>query len=132
MTPFAQSFRRLGGASSVSLGLFLLVTLVVPLTADHPFTTSAGIYRIPYVDGTAVTANNDHHNHPNVPNRVDRGGGDGTTIVAAASGIIRGIVDRHGDSNDFGDGLAADLVTPQDDSLEHSCIDDEDEDGDAI
>jgi murein DD-endopeptidase MepM/ murein hydrolase activator NlpD len=105
---------------------------VAPLRADHPFTTSTGIYRIPFIDGSVVTANNDHHNHPNVPNRVDLGGGDDNTIVAAASGIIRGIVDHNGDSNDLGDGLAADLVTPQDDSLEHSCLDDEDEDGDAI
>ena len=132
MTLFARSFGRRNVAGLVSLGCVLLGAVVVPVTADHTFTTSAGIYRIPYIDGTAVTANNDHHNHPNVPNRVDLGGGDGTTIVAAASGIIRGIVDRHGDSNDFGDGLAADLMTPQDDSLEHSCIDDEDEDGDAI
>ena len=114
------------------LGFVVLGTPVAPLIADHPFTTSAGIYRIPYVDGSAVTANNDHHNHPNVPNRVDLGGGDGNTIVAAASGIIRGIVDHNGDSNDLGDGLAADLVTPQDDGLEHSCLDEEDDDGDAI
>ena len=114
------------------LGLLVLGRPVAPLNADHVFTTSAGIYRIPYIDGSAVTANNDHHNHPNVPNRVDLGGGDDNIIVAAASGIIRGIVDHNGDSNDLGDGLAADLVTPQDDSLEHSCIDDEDEDGDAI
>ena len=103
--------------------------------ADHSFNTSAGIYRIPYADGTAVTANNDHHNHPAVPNRVDLGGGDGSTIVAAASGIIRGISDRHGDSGDLGDGLAADGSPhlPQfDDSDEHSCQNDEYEEGDTI
>lgn len=103
--------------------------------ADHSFNMSAGIYRIPYVDGTAVTANNDHHNHPNVRNRVDLGGGDGSTIVAAASGIIRGIVDRHGDSGDLGDGLASDgtpHISPFTDADEHSCINDEYEEGDTI
>ena len=132
MTPFARSFRRVAAAGLVSLGLFGLGTMVVPLRAHHTFTTSAGIYRIPFIDGTAVTANNDHHTHPNTKNRVDLGGGDGTTVVAAASGIIRAIRDHNGDSNDLGDGLAADGVTPQDDSLEHSCQDDEDENGDAI
>ena len=133
--PFAPQrpplFTRVTGAVAL-VGFVLVGTPVAPLTADHVFTVSSGIYRIPYIDDSAVTANNDHHNHPNVPNRVDLGGGDGNTVVAAASGIIRGIVDRNGDSNDFGDGLAADLVTPQDDSLEHSCQDEEDEDGNAI
>jgi murein DD-endopeptidase MepM/ murein hydrolase activator NlpD len=91
--------------------------------AHHSFTISSGIYRIPYANGTSVTANNDHHNHPNVLNRVDLGGGDLSTIVAAASGTIRGLVDKNGDSNDLGDGLAADGITPQDDSLEHGCLD---------
>jgi murein DD-endopeptidase MepM/ murein hydrolase activator NlpD len=117
----------------VSLGLFILGILIAPIGADHgSFTISAGIYRIPFIDDTAVTANNDHHTHPNTKNRVDLGGGDGTTVVAAASGIIRAIRDHNGDSNDLGDGLAADGVTPQDDSLEHSCQDDEDDNGDAI
>lgn len=133
MTPFAASVRRLGAAGVVSLGLFVVGTLVAPLTADHgSFTTSAGIYRIPFVDGSAVSANNDHHTHPSVPNRVDLGGGDDNTIVAAASGIIRGITDHNGNSNGLGDGLAADGVTPQDDNLEHSCSDAKDEDGNSI
>ncbi|CAA9412702.1 MAG: hypothetical protein AVDCRST_MAG74-2385 [uncultured Pyrinomonadaceae bacterium] len=91
--------------------------------AHHSFTISSGIYRIPYANGTDVTANNDHHNHPNVLNRVDLGGGDLSTIVAAASGTIRGLVDKNGDYNERGDGLAADGTTPQDDALEHSCLD---------
>ena len=132
MTPLARS-RRLGTIGLVSMGLLVLGTLVVTVTADHgPFTTSAAIYRIPYVDGSVVSANNDHHTHPSVRNRVDLGGGDDNTIVAAASGIIRGIADHHGDSNDLGDGLAADGVTPQDDSLEHSCHDEEDDEGNNI
>ena len=73
MTLFARSFGRRNVAGLVSLSFVLLGAVVVPVTADHTFTTSAGIYRIPYIDGTAVTANNDHHNHPNVPNRVDLG-----------------------------------------------------------
>lgn len=132
MTSFARS-RRLGAAALLSSGVLVLGIMAVSLTADHgPFPTSAGIYRIPYVDGSVVNANNDHHTHPNVRNRVDLGGGDDNTIVAAASGIIRGIADHHGDSNNLGDGLAADGVTPQDDSLEHSCSDEKDEDGNNI
>lgn len=94
--------------------------------------TSSAIYRIPYADGTAVTANNDHITHPNVPNRVDLGGGDLATIVAAASGVIRAVVDRHGDYDGRGDGKAWDQVTDQDDSLEHSCADEEDDEGNNI
>jgi murein DD-endopeptidase MepM/ murein hydrolase activator NlpD len=110
-----------------------MIAGTVPVRANHPtFTLSSAIYRIPYADGTTVSANNDHHTHPNVLNRVDLGGGDGAVIVAAASGIIRGIVDRHGDSNGLGDGLAADQITPQDDSLEHSCSDAQDMNGNAI
>jgi murein DD-endopeptidase MepM/ murein hydrolase activator NlpD len=93
--------------------------------ASHgTFTVSAGIYRIPYANGSSVSANNDHHNHPNVPNRVDLGSAAGSAIVAAASGTIRGIVDFNGDDFGLGDGLGSDGVTPQDDSLEHSCLDD--------
>ena len=115
------------------LGILLIAGATVSLAASHgSFTTSAAIYRIPYANGTIVSANNDHHSHPNAVNRVDLGGGDGSTVVAAASGIIRGISDRHGNSNGFGDGLAADLVTPQDDNLEHSCSDAKDENDDPI
>lgn len=63
---------------------------------------------------------------------MDLGGGDGPTIVAAASGIIRGLVDTNGNSNGLGDGLAADGVTAQNDDLEHSCSDAKDEDGNSI
>jgi murein DD-endopeptidase MepM/ murein hydrolase activator NlpD len=111
----------------VILGSYLVVFPLAgfnTVNADHTFTTSAAIYRIPYINGTNVTANNDHETHPNVLNRVDLGGGDGNTIVAAASGIIRGLVDKNGNSSGRGDGLAADGVTAHDDSLEHSCLDD--------
>jgi hypothetical protein len=127
-----QSVRRVIGGGGCLLALLLLQGEHRPVSADHFFITSAGIYRIPFEDGTAVTANNDHHTHPSVPNRVDLGGGDANVIVAAASGIIRGIVDHNGDSDDLGDGLAADGVTPQDDSLEHSCSDQKDDEGNSI
>jgi len=79
-----------------------------PSRGDHgSFTLSSAIYRIPYGDGLVVTANNDHHNHPNVRDRVDLGAGPGSPVVAAASGIIRAIVDFNGD-----------------DPEEHSCTDD--------
>lgn len=89
-----------------------------------PFPTSAAIYRVPYADGQTVTANNDHHNHPSVLNRVDLAAGAGSQIVAAASGIIRGIRDMNGEDFGRGNGLAADGVTAQDDTAEHSCLDD--------
>ena len=83
--------------------------------ADHgEFEASQGIYRIPYADGLDVTPSNDHHNHPNVLNRVDLVAGAGTTIVAAASGIIRAVVDQHGD-----------------DPEEHSCLDSDTVPGDC-
>ena len=90
------------------------------MLAHGAFDVSDGIYRIPYADGTNVSANNDHHNHPNAFDRVDLGGGG--NIVAAASGVIRGIVDNHGESPNPGDGLDVNGGA-QDDSLEHSCLD---------
>ncbi len=55
-----------------------------------------------------MTANNDDHTHPNAFDRVDLGADDFSTVVAAASGIIRGLVDSNGD-----------------DPEEHSCTDDD-------
>jgi murein DD-endopeptidase MepM/ murein hydrolase activator NlpD len=92
--------------------------------ANLGFTTSAGIYRVPYSNGSSVTAINDHLNHPGEPNRVDLSGPAGALVVAAATGTIRGIVDRHGNTNGLGDGLSADGLHAQDDNLEHSCEDD--------
>jgi hypothetical protein len=86
------------------------------------FILSDGIYRIPYADGTDVLVTRDHHTHSPARDRIDMTAGEGALIVAAASGWIRGIVDHHGESPNPGDGLAADGVTPQDDSLEHSCL----------
>ena len=104
--------------------LGILIVAVAPWDTAHaahgPFTTSTGIYRIPYADGTTVSANNDHHNHPNALNRVDLGGGDGATLVAAASGIIRGLVDNHGNDFGLGDGVGINGGA-QDDTLENNC-----------
>ena len=96
-----------------------------PAAASHgPFTISSGIYRVPYADGLTVTAFNDHHTHPNAFDRVDMGAGEGSVIVAAASGIIRGIVDYNGDYFGRGDGVGSDGSTLQDDSLEDNCTGD--------
>ena len=61
-----------------------------------------------------MTPSNHHHNHPNVLNRVDLVAGAGMTIVAAASGTIRAVVDQHGD-----------------DPEEHSCLDSDTVPGDC-
>jgi murein DD-endopeptidase MepM/ murein hydrolase activator NlpD len=110
-------------AIAVAFSAVFSPSLVNQVSAHHTFTVSAARYRIPYADGTAVTANNDHHNHPNAVDRVDLGGPDLSTIVAAASGTIRAAVDRHGNYLGRGDGVAADGVTPQDDNLEEQCTD---------
>jgi hypothetical protein len=106
-----------------------------PVHSHGAFALSTGIYRIPYIDGSSVRVTRDHHDHTPV-DRIDMAGENADfLLVAAASGIIRAIVDHHGDSNGLGDGLAADGVTPQfngDDSLEHDCNDDVDGDGNRI
>ena len=99
---------------------------ILPAFSHGSFTESTGIYRIAYADGLGVTVTNDHHTH-DPPNRIDMAGSvAGYNIVAAASGTIRGIMDRHGDSNGLGDGLSADQSQSHDDSKEHSCQDDTD------
>jgi murein DD-endopeptidase MepM/ murein hydrolase activator NlpD len=96
------------GVAGLTLVALLVIANADPARASHgPFTVSAGIYRIPFANGTSVTANNDHHTHPNAFDRVDLGAANFSTVVAAASGIIRGLVDTNGD-----------------DPEEHSCTDD--------
>ncbi|MCA1690855.1 MAG: peptidoglycan DD-metalloendopeptidase family protein, partial [Actinobacteria bacterium] len=102
-----------------------------PATADHSFTMSDGVYRIPYANGTNVTVSRDHHDHAPAKDRIDMGAGAGSTIVAAASGIIRAVVDFNGNSPGAGDGVDK-AGNPQDDSLEHSCQDDQDMNGNPI
>ena len=104
---------------TVLMAMFLFAD--VGLATHGSFNVSTGIYRVPYADVLSVTASNDHHNHPNAPDRVDMAAGAGTQIVAAASGIIRAVVDFNGDDFGRGDGLGSDGITPQVDSLENNC-----------
>ena len=94
--------------------------------ANHTFQLSAGIYRIPYADGTAMSVSNDHHNH-NPVDRIDMGAVNvppPAVVVAAASGIIRFIVDIHGDDGNNGNGRdITGALNPGHDALEHSCQD---------
>ena len=113
-----------------------------PAVANHGnFPSSAGIYRIPYADGSTLTVSNDHHNHGGFPgnNRFDMvADATPTTVVAAASGVVMAIVDIHGNSDPDGDGtgngdgldvngnagqLLLDGVTVHTDAAEHSCQD---------
>lgn len=121
--------------------LFVILAASRPASATHDpnFPVSAATYRIPYADGTQLRVTNDHHQHGggNLP-------GDGNdridmvadmpapgTVVAAASGTIRAIVDIHGNSNGLGDGQdingnsGATLLngTAHSDAAEHSCRD---------
>ena len=100
--------------------------------AHGDFDESTGIFRVPYADGLSVTANNDHHNHPNAPDRVDMSAGVGEDIVAAASGIIRAVVDFNGNDYGRGDGLGSDGTTPHDDSFENNCSGDDDDEKDGF
>jgi hypothetical protein len=68
---------------------------------------SAGVYRIPYADGTEVRVTNDHVDH-NPRGRIDmsgRGGKEPYRIVAAADGTIRFIVDNFSERQKSGDGV---------------------------
>ena len=113
------------------VGALLLIVPASPVTASHgAFPVSSGIYRIPYQDGTNLTIGGDHHDHDPV-NRIDMNAGVGTPVVAAASGTIRAIVDFNGEFPGAGDGVDK-FGNPQDDSLEHSCQDDEDPMGNSI
>ena len=55
---------------------------------------SKGVYRIPYADGTEVRVTNDHLKH-SPPGRIDMSGRGGSryTVVAAADGTVRHVVD---------------------------------------
>ncbi len=123
-----------------TLTLSLLLGLIVgcvdtPATPEAPgwnpptayahgdFGESAGIYRIPYADGTLVGVNNDAHNHNNA---YDMSAGVGASLVAAAGGWIRAIVEHNGNDPNPGDGLDAlgnpYADGPAGDSLEHACL----------
>lgn len=80
----------------------LVLTLALGAVADGRAQTgasaikqSAGVYRIPYEDGTKVRVSRDHATHTPI-GRIDMGGREGTApyrIVAAADGTIRFIED---------------------------------------
>jgi hypothetical protein len=117
-------------ARVVFTALLAIPVLDMPATtvhADHGACPSAtcpvseGIYRIPYVNGTSVTVGGDAHTH-DPENRIDMSAGVGTQVVAAASGVIRAIVDFNGNFPGAGDGVDIN-GNPQDDALEHSCQD---------
>ena len=64
-TPHSGRSRRGASAGAV------VATSVAGNASHGAFTTSAGISRVPYANGLEVTANNDHHTHPNAVNRID-------------------------------------------------------------
>jgi hypothetical protein len=127
-----------GALAGLLIGMLLVVVPPAPAArANHgPFPVSAGVYRIPYADGTQLTVTFDHHDHggPNgnrdrIDMRADAPAPG--TVVAAASGIIRAVVDNHGNSNGLGDGVDIN-GNAQDDTLEHSCQDAQDMNGNSI
>ena len=69
-----------------------------------PYKLSAGIYRIPFMDGAIVEIGNDHIHH--CPRgRIDMNGTvEGFHIAAAADGWIRAIVDDHTEKCDCDNG----------------------------
>lgn len=113
--------RHLALASAAAL-VTMAAPLAGPASAGHTFTISDGVYRIPFDDGVALTVSGDHHDH-NPVDRIDMVAvAANQLVVAAASGIIRAVVDFHGNSPGPGDGLAND-GSAQNDALEHSCQD---------
>lgn len=127
-------------------GVVAALAAAPPALAGHGGSPpSAGIYRIPYADGTALTVSRDAHNHGTIGQGNDRidmvataPPPAGATVVAAASGVVMAIVDIHGNSDIDGDGngagdgldvnggagqLLLDGVTVHTDAAEHSCQD---------
>lgn len=118
--------------AGLAVGAVVAAVLAIPIPADATHGGAApsnGIYRIPYADGTQLRVTRDHHNHSGFPgnDRIDMVADMPApgTIVAAASGTVRAIVDIHGNSNGLGDGVDINGNT-QNDNLEHSCNDSED------
>jgi murein DD-endopeptidase MepM/ murein hydrolase activator NlpD len=63
--------------------------------------SGGGLYRLPYADGARVRVSRDHRTHE-PPNRLDLVGADAASkrIVAAASGVVRYIVDEFAERQD--------------------------------
>lgn len=116
------SWRASAVAGGIVVGILVAAAAAVapPAAADHEAAaTSTGIYRVPYADGTEVTVTSSRHDHDVA---YDMNAGLGSEVVAAASGWIRAIVDRHGQEPGAGDGLDVQVPPqPQDDVLEHAC-----------
>lgn len=82
--------------------IFILqLFLSILLQAQPPFEISRNIYRVPYYNGTSVRITGDHYTH-DPRGRYDMVGyGDGSSctsnysIVAAAAGVVRRVVDTH-------------------------------------
>jgi hypothetical protein len=152
-----RTFPRTAALAAVAACVLVTLTGASPAIAGHGGSPpSAGIYRIPYADGTALTVSWDAHNHGGIVNqgndRIDMvataPAPPGATVVAAASGVVMAIVDIHGNSDIDGDGngagdgddvnggsgqLLGDGVTVHTDALEHSCQDaSEDIDNDGV
>lgn len=117
--------RRLALAAATALVLGLVAFVPAPAEAGHDFDVSEGVYRIPYADGTSVTVSNDHHDHSPAQDRIDMSAGLGESLVAAASGWIRAIVDFNGGTPNAGDGVDKN-GDPQSDDLEDNCSGDGD------
>lgn len=84
-----------------TLAMLLLVVPAAAFAADP----SNGIYRIPFVDGTAMKVNQDHLTH-SPTGRIDLGAAGGAPrIAAAADGRVEGIVDTNSARQDSGDGV---------------------------
>ncbi len=119
----AGQLRRIGRvlAAAIVVTAAGIVPVAGPAGAAHSFTISEGVYRIPFDDGIAVTVFADHHDHSPL-DRIDMGAGTGQPVVAAASGIIRAVVDFNGNFPGAGDGVDKNGAA-QNDALEHSCQD---------
>lgn len=137
------------GTAGRWIGAGIVVAMSAVALASHPDeTTSAGIYRLPYVDGTIIDVTRDAHNHGGdggARDRIDMRAVDSLgvpvvtgfaaatgpadvgdpagLIVAAAPGTIRVIVDVHGDDYGRGDGLTQTGAVQPDDATEHLCTD---------
>ncbi len=86
----------------INIGLqWLIVVMPYYGFAQPQFEISRNIYRVPYLTGTDVHITNDHFTHSPVGRYDMSGNGNGSscssnyTIVAAAAGYVRRIVDNH-------------------------------------
>jgi murein DD-endopeptidase MepM/ murein hydrolase activator NlpD len=87
----------------ISIIILIIFYLVIPfyVFAQPQFEISRNIYRVPYLTGTDVHISRDHYTHTPVGRYDMSGNSNGSscssnyTIVAAAAGYVRRIVDNH-------------------------------------